>query len=357
MEMIERDVNNWASSFDSDILIPTSGGFDSRLLNVILHNKERIRAYTYGTSSVQSSSREVVYAQELSHRLGLNWSRIDLGRFNIYQEEWFGQFGCSVGAVGTYHMEFFDKIRQQEKALEMQMLSGIIGDAWAGAVQVQPIKDIQDYKVLGHTHRMTADSQTATAIDYRPLVEQAFDKQKDLLVDPKYRIIAAMRTKMMLLQSLISIPEHYGYNGYSPFLDENIALSMLNLPDDRRLDRAWQRDYFRKKNVLFEEEKHTFTYQNSLNYYALLNHEIELLDVDILREIINEKYLAWINSQLRQIGYTQRIFQNLMHTPKVKEGLKLLGFKNKLMEAYFAYTTIKPIEKLLKKRNQYVSKP
>jgi hypothetical protein len=166
-----------------------------------------------------------------------------------------------------------------------------------------------------------------------------------------------MRTKMMLLQSLISIPEHYGYNGYSPFLDENIALSMLNLPDDRRLDRAWQRDYFRKKNVLFEEEKHTFTYQNSLNYYALLNHEIELLDVDILREIINEKYLAWINSQLRQIGYTQRIFQNLMHTPKVKEGLKLLGFKNKLMEAYFAYTTIKPIEKLLKKRNQYVSKP
>lgn len=357
MALIERDVNDWASTFDTDILIPTSGGFDSRLLNIILKDKQRIRAYTYGTSHDQSASREVVYAQQLSQRLGTTWTRIDLGRFNAYQDEWFSQFGCSVGAVGTYHLEFFDKIRQQAGDRPMHMLSGIIGDAWAGAVQVRPIHDAKDYKILGHTHQMTANAQRATGTDYTGLAEQAFDRQRTFLNDPKYRILSAMRTKMMLLQSLISIPEHYGYAGYSPFIDEKIALSMLNIPDDRRANRIWQRDYFRRHNSLFEEEKHSFTYQNSLNYYALLHHKIEPLESEILREAVNEEYIHWINRQLQHINGVQRIFQNLMHTPKIKEGMKLLGFKNKLLEAYFAYTTIKPIEKLLKKRNQHVSNP
>ncbi|HMR18624.1 MAG TPA: hypothetical protein PKA53_04950 [Sphingobacterium sp.] len=357
LSMIEQHVNDWASSFDDDILIPTSGGFDSRLLNVVLKDKERIRAYTYGTSNDQNSSREVVYAQQLSRRLGTVWKRIDLGRFNSYQDDWFALFGCSVGAVGTYHLEFFDKIHKLEGQREMHMLSGIIGDAWAGAVYVKPVNDVKEYKILGHTHQMTANSQQATGVDYRGLVEQVFDKQKDLLQDPKYRILTAMRTKMMLLQSLISVPEYYRYTGYSPFLGENIAMSMLNIPDERRANRVWQRDYFRRHNVLFEEEKHSFTYQNSLNYYALINHEIEPLDVRVLREAIHVEYINWINDQLQHIGRTQRIFQNLMHTPKVKGALKSLGFKNKLMEAYFAYTTLKPIEKLLKKRNDCISNP
>lgn len=357
MAMISQDVNDWASSFDTDILIPTSGGFDSRLLNVVLQDKSRIRTYTYGTSNDQSSSREVVYAQQLSKRLGTTWKRINLGKFNSYQEEWFEQFGCSVGAVGTYHLEFFDKIRQQEGPHKLQMLSGIIGDAWAGAVHVKPINTVQDYKVLGHTHQMTASSERATGVDYSDLTEQAFEQHKDLLKDPKYRIITAMRTKMMLLQSLISIPEYYGYMGYSPFLDEKIALNMLNLPDDRRLNRVWQRDYFRKHHVLFEEEKHAFTYQNSLNYYALVHHQIEPLNIEVLREAFNTEYIHWINDQLQHIGRAQRVFQNLMYTPKIKEVMKLLGFKNKLMAAYFAYTTIKPIEKLLIKRNNHVSNP
>src|SRR5690606_39258810 len=54
LDMMEERINTWVSSFQEDILIPTSGGFDSRLLNVLLRDRKRIRAYTYGTSYNQN---------------------------------------------------------------------------------------------------------------------------------------------------------------------------------------------------------------------------------------------------------------------------------------------------------------
>lgn len=353
LERLQAAVNSWAEGFSEDILIPTSGGFDSRLMNVLLRDKSRIHAYTYGTSSNQQASRESVYAQLLSQRLGTQWKRIPLGVFNVYIQQWYDQFGPAVAASGTYHIEFYNKIQVREQGNPMRLLSGIIGDAWAGAVQVPKILDLSGYSALGHTHGMTADARRATKTDYRSLIEPLFDRQKDALKSPEYRIITAMRTKMMMLQYLITVPERMGYPGYSPFLEESIALSMLNLPKERRTNRLWQQDYFRRKNLLFEEEKHPYTYQNSLNFSALTNERLEPLNIAVLRAYMEVPYLEWINRKIQHIGRKERLFQHLMHTPKVKGVLQLLGAKNTLMEAYFAYITIKPIEKLLMKRNAY----
>ena len=354
LHKIHSSVNTWASTFSSDILIPTSGGFDSRLMNMLIDDKKRIHAYTYGTSLNQGESRESVYASLLSERLGTQWSRVPLGRFNAYLGQWYDQFGPTVGASGTYHMEFYDKIAKIENYKKLHLLSGIIGDAWAGAVHVPLIQSAEEYRTLGYTHGMSADAKLATGIDYTSLAEPIFDLQKDNLQNPEYRIITAMRTKMMLLQYLISVPSKMGYSGYSPFVEEDIAIAMLNLPIERRNNRNWQKDYFRKHNILFEEEKHKYTYQNTLNYFALLNEKLEPLDISILHEILNKNYLEWINEKIMHIGRKEKLFQTLMHTPKVKGVLKFLGAKNELLKAYFAYITIKPIEILLKKRNASV---
>ncbi len=350
---LHQSLNSWASSFEEDILIPTSGGFDSRLMNVLIDDKSRIHAYTYGTSFNQGLSRESVYAGLLSERLGTQWSRIPLGIFNVYMEQWYDQFGPAVGASGTYHMEFYQKIKEKENFKKLHLLSGIIGDAWAGAVHVPMIHSAQEYRTLGYTHGMSANSKLAMDLDYLSIVEPVFDKQKEHLKDPDFRIITAMRTKMMLLQYLISVPSKMGFPGYSPFVEEEIALAMLNLPKERKENRNWQRDFFRKNNLLFEEEKHKYTYQNSLNYYSLLHENLAPLDVDLLKECLKPAYLEWINSKIQHIGKKERVFQTLMHTPKVKGVLKLLGAKNELLEAYFAYITIKPIEILLKKREKH----
>lgn len=351
--MLEEDLNNWANRQNLPILIPTSGGFDSRLLNVLLKDKTEVHTYTYGTSQDQSASQEVVYAEELGKRLGTKWERIDLGEFNSFQEDWYTLFGSSVAANGTYHMEFFNKIRLIESQQPLPMLSGLIGDAWAGAVSVGEILNADQYNNLGYTHGMNADSKLALNVNYLDLKEELFEKQKPLLQDANYRLITAMRTKMMLLKSLITIPNYYGFQAYSPFVDEKIAMSMLMLPKERRKNRVWQRDFFRSKNVLFEEERFSYTYQNSLNYYALTHFSLAPLNVSVLREVISQPYLDWINRKLMNINFSQRFYQTLLHTPKVKGVMKLLGFKNDLIKAYFAYSTLKPIEKLLEQRNNY----
>ncbi|NQD71315.1 hypothetical protein HP439_11345 [Sphingobacterium shayense] len=349
--LLENSVNNWASSFSEDILIPTSGGFDSRLLNVLTADKERIHSYTYGTSYHQNKSREAVYASELSKKLGTYWKRIDLGKFNQYIPDWYGKFGPAVAASGTYHMEFYKKIKHNEQDRKLGLLSGIIGDAWAGAVNVPPVTGPAEYIKLGYTHGMSADSSRAINASYKELAEQAYERNRDHLDIPEFRIITAMRTKMMLLQYLISVPEEEGFFGYSPFIDEDISLATLNLPIYERQGRKWQRDYFRDRGLLFEEQKHDYTYQNSLNYDALRHETLDPLNVKLLREVFREEYIHWINAELADMGMSERVFQRLMHTPKVKEVLKLAGFKNKLISAYFAYITIKPIEILLEKRN------
>jgi len=348
---LEKSVNEWANSFSEDILIPTSGGFDSRLLNVLINQKERIHSYTYGTSYHQNKSREAVYASALSRKLGTYWKRIDLGRFNQYIPDWYDQFGPAVAASGTYHMEFYKKIKANEQGRRLGLLSGIIGDAWAGAVHVPAVNGPAEYLKLGYTHGMTADASRAMGTSYSGLAEEAYERNRAHLDIPEFRIITAMRTKMMMLQYLITVPEHEGFAGFSPFIDEDLSLATLNLPASERQGRKWQRDYFRQRGLLFEEQKHDYTYQNSLNYDALVHERLRPLNVGLLREVFDEDYIHWINKELADMGMGERVFQRLMHTPKVKEVLKLAGFKNKLISAYFAYITIKPIEILLEKRN------
>src|SRR5690606_24209305 len=191
---------------------------------------------------------------------------------------------------------------------------------------------------------MSADSKRAIKPDYRSLVESVWESQKDALKIPEFRIITAMRTKMMMLQYLITVAEKIGYPGYSPFLGENLALSMLRLPQNRRSDRHWQRDYFLRQNLLFAEEKHAFTYQNSLNYIALTNDKLAALRTDRCREPFESAYLEWISRKIQYIGPSERVCQRVVHTPGVKGVIALLGAKHTRIDGYLPDRTVEPIE-------------
>src|SRR4028118_656319 len=45
IELLQQITNNWETSISGDIVIPTSGGFDSRLLNLLVKDKSRIHAF------------------------------------------------------------------------------------------------------------------------------------------------------------------------------------------------------------------------------------------------------------------------------------------------------------------------
>ena len=66
---LEAAVRRWEADTDGDIIVPTSGGYDSRLLNWLVRDKRRIRAFTFGLSRRQENSHELRPHLVISDRL------------------------------------------------------------------------------------------------------------------------------------------------------------------------------------------------------------------------------------------------------------------------------------------------
>ena len=352
-ERLEAEVQSWEKQVEGEIVIPTSGGFDSRLMNFFIKDKSRIRSFTYGVSNPQSESYEVVYAKKLSEKLGTRWEQVELGSFHQYFNEWNQLFGPSTHAHGMYTIEFFDKVKKRVTG-NNPLLSGIIGDAGAGGKKIKPIKEAADLITLGLTHGMHADSQYSMLPSKSDEREAYFEQVKNKIKDPFWATVESMRLKMILLSYLLRVPESFGFLPWSPFLDINIALSMLTLPPVRRAGRIWQIDYFKKENAYLEGMHLNVNSENSLNFDATRACSLAPLDADLLREVIQPNYVEWINCVVKEMPQPNRFIMNLMNVRKVGGLLRRVGVKprDKFQQAYCAYLTLNPIENLLKKRNE-----
>src|SRR5262245_8415065 len=82
IDLIKARVRAWEARVDGEIVIPTSGGYDSRLLSWCIEDKSRIRSFTYGISDNQKKTQEVVYGGQLAEILGTTWEQIPLGDFH-----------------------------------------------------------------------------------------------------------------------------------------------------------------------------------------------------------------------------------------------------------------------------------
>ena len=202
IELIRERVQKWENSVEGEIVIPTSGGYDSRLLNWCVKDKSRIRSFTYGVSENQADSHEVVYAQQLSKLLGTSWEQISLGNFHQYLDDWDRLFGCSTHAHGMYHFEFYQNILPKV-AGNNPFLSGIIGDAWAGSVNIALLEKDTDIKRLGYTHGINADSVHNQLSAVHSLRAIYWEKRKERLQDARIRVVEAMRFKIILLTVIL----------------------------------------------------------------------------------------------------------------------------------------------------------
>ncbi|AKD04464.1 hypothetical protein POKO110462_06670 [Pontibacter korlensis] len=356
MQSLEEDlignlydsVELWSSSMQGNIIIPTSGGFDSRLLNLLVKDKSRIRSYTYGISSRQSDSEEVVKAKCISDILGTHWEQIELGEFHKYLDYWDELYGISTHAHGMYHVEFYSKILQRTK-LGMPLLSGIIGDAWSGNVKIPSINSPDDLKWLGYSHGVSATSKASIFRTTAKLKEAYFEEKRQNLTDSNFRIVEAMRFKMVLLSYLIRVPNSLGFKAWSPFLDISIATQMLNLPAHRKQDRIWQRDFFKKHSLNLEELNLSFSKKNTLDYQGMQKVRFKPLSEELLKEVVKPDYVSWINKRISNNAFNR--LKNIFYSiPKIKT----FGFSNDIMAAYYGYVTLKPIENLIRRRNSSI---
>jgi hypothetical protein len=346
IELLRHSIQSWENSIQGEIVIPTSGGYDSRILNEMISDKQRVRSFTYGLSSDQSKSFEVVYAAKIAEILGVKWEQIELGEFHHYFDKWDELFGPSTHAHGMYQMEFYSKI-----PVKTNLLSGIIGDAWAGSVKIPELQQPADVFALGYSHKMNADSSQSLFKSNKELLGQYFSENKHKLGDARMRVVESMRFKIVLLCYLSRVPQNLGFNPWSPFLDQDIALAMLNLPAADRAGRAWQVEYFKKKGLHVESMNLTASKKNKLNRLGMYKVPVKPLDVKLLSEIIKPGYVEWVNKHVQSMSYLRDFVDSLQYYPKIGGALRLLGMKDVKLTAYLAYLTLRPLEKLIKKRN------
>lgn len=345
---ISSYIKSIESKIDGEIILPLSGGFDSRILSFFINDKSRIRSFTYGISKKQDQSREVVRAKKISKILNFNWEQITLTHYHKYIDEWYKIYGFATHLHGMYHIEFYKRIIEKYKFNNKTLISGIIGDAWAEKGKFNSVDKLEDLINLGYSHGLCIRESDIRLNKIQYLKKEFWENNYQDLKNEKYRSIAAMRFKIILLSYLMQIPDYYGIATCSPFLNMNIAFSMLNLNPDRRIKRQWQKDFFKKNNLYIEELNLKYNKTNTLNFEAAKNHKFDLINGDLLKDYVSQKQLKRINSALLKISFINRFRNKLNEYPFINSLFIKLGIKNNFMEMLFSYYVVKPFEKSLK---------
>lgn len=362
LERFAAAITTWENSFTGEIVLPLSGGFDSRLLNHHVHDKARVRAFTYGTSENSSWSFEVINAKALAHKYHESWEEIPLTNFFSFVPEWEQIYGPATHAHGMYQIEFFSQVAAKVSG-GAQVLSGIIGDAWAGSVKIPPITSPATVTPLGYSHGMHADPAMSLLKSTTSRRDEYFESHQEKLTDPRWRVIESMRFKMVLLSYLLTIPRSLGLTTWSPFLIPEVALGMLTIDPERRKNRQWQRDFFANHPETNVEQHLIKDRKNTLNLKALRTQPpLPPLDVSLLREYVRPGYLEWINTTLARAPRSLRLKKLLaspaslcyffpgIHSLPCRLGLDPYTLTCEESRVLNAYLVLHPIQTILKMR-------
>ena len=325
-----------------DIVIPTSAGFDSRIANYFIHDRKRVKNYTYGISGNQEKSFEVKQAQKYSQNLGHEWEQIFLKDAFKYIDEWHDQFAFSTHLHGMYHIEFYKKVKQLLGDNPVSMVSGICGGVFCGANQYVKVSEPKELCKLAFTHGLNFEFNTGD--DEYSQEKQFMDRYGYMFDDIRMYPIITMRIKLLLLSYSINVPSLMGLPGWTPFLKFETVMSMLNLPAKRRENRTWVKEFFAAKNMLPSENMFFQDTTNRLNFNLHNNYTFEPLASDFSLPSLTEETKAHINNYLGNIDGKAKLKYRLTTTRIIKEILKKAGVKNEFFDRLTDYQTLKAIE-------------
>ncbi len=349
IQKMKEYINKVENAIDGDIILPTSGGYDSRMLNYLVENKKRIKSFTYGVSKDQSKSIEVAYAKKLSEILRTEWKQIELEAFHRYIDEWFFIYGISTHLHGMYHIEFYSKISKLNHFRNPTLLSGIFGDIWAGSVSYPDISDYHSIHHLGYAHGLNLDPKYLVFKEEKcPLKREFFERLENFLKDDRLKAVFTIRIKIILISYLTIIPEYFGWPVWTPFLNFEIAKLTLNLPEEQRKKRQWEKEFFRKVGLNLEDMKISFSRSNKLDYEVAWRSKLEPLAITLLGSFFSTQKMKKINKNLFKKNSIEHLKNMLLDIPKVGGVLRLLGIRNEFLKALYEYYVIKTVEKGLK---------
>lgn len=335
------------------VVLPLSGGLDSRLCALHLNNLNNIEAVTYGSSHPQQLSTEVLRAKEVCARVGLPWRRIELKDAHQHLEHWYTDYSCSTHAHGMYHYEFFSQLGPMPE--RTTLVSGIFGDAWTGNVSPATVESTEDLPSLGYSHGLStgcAGLHQELLEDRRERLKPLHTLLKPLLNDSRLRIVALARLKAVLLSYLIRAPCRFGMRTATPFLDPEWLTRALSLPDDQRHGRQWQQEWLAKHNLSDRQLPNRGIAGQHLNSHFTVRNCPPPLSPDTLAKWFRRDYVNWINRSIIDIhrsGKAKTLTDSLICRRGIGRVLRRIGFKERDLRAYNAYLCLYPIEQVARK--------
>ena len=352
---------NAAAAGDGPVVVPTSGGLDSRLLNLLVSDRKRVRAFTFGVSDDPRRSLEAVRARELARRLGIRWDLVPVRDFHRYLDEWDALYGICTHAAGMYQIAFYRRVLEKV-APGSPVLSGSCGDWFAGggseilsAITVHDPGDV--LALLLAFPCVRADSRQSRFGSWRLGGWRLLDGEPRLRREALPRVVAAVRLRVALLSSLVAAPESLGLAARAPYADIDLAMRMVTLPTALRVNRRWQRELFARWGVDLESAHLPADGRSTLNYQALRCVPLQPLDVSLLSEVVKPDYVRWINRHVGALGLPSEALWRLSFAPGLSRAqaaktLRRSGLASSRGRAYCAYLTLKPLEALLLRRER-----
>ena len=227
------------------------------------------------------------------------------------------------------------------------MLSGIVGDLWAGSVQLAPPRSPRDLENYGLTRGLNVPREALVITKHQGNAEAEFEQVRAQLSEPLHQITYLIRNKMLLLSYLVDIPRMLGAVASGPFLSEKVAMSFATIDANSRKNRKWQYEYLAKvgfESVGAELGNRDFT----MDYGELERHPLKPLDVAPLSRFVKPEYITWVNRKVQGLSLRDQMWLKMREKQRILPPIGNKLRSNSTMDAYAAYMCMKPIELLLR---------
>jgi hypothetical protein len=244
-----------------------------------------------------------------------------------------------------YHIEFYTEIVKNNNFDKASFLSGIGGDWWNGKIVMPDVFSFNEIGKIAHFNGMNLDIHYLKVKKRDDEDLKNFLENNSFLLSSKYKNIVMARLKFLLISYLIEIPEYFGLPAWTPFLNYDIVKATLNIPEERRKEIIWQKDFFKRVNLNLEEMGLDASKNNNLNYEIAKKTEFEPINIELMKVYIDEKRLTYINHILSKLTRYEALKHSLLSIYIIGGVLRRLGLKKDYINALYEYYVIKVIEK------------
>jgi hypothetical protein len=310
---IEKHVNNFEKTLDGKrILLPLSGGHDSRLLFSMIKDKSKIDAITYDISLSLKYSHESLCSFILTNEAKVKWENILVNKYftKAYCERNFNLFGLEMPIHASYHMEMYDQAQKLFDLTNSIVVSGSVGDWWSGEkVPLAKTKTWEDAERLFFNHNISIPEEYILCASDRSYNENIIKQKLEYIIESDvYRTVFSRRGRVGLSGFIVRAAESF-LPVYNPFYDIDIAASQMHLNAEERQDRIWQKKYFDKIGMgagLSSALQFAYSSDNSQDLQAMahaLRDEVNFISLNEndFENIVDTKRIIWINCQLETI--------------------------------------------------------